>query len=391
MRRSAWSRSGLTCSPAPSRTNLRYGKPDATDDELWEALEIAQAADFVARDARRPRHRRRPGRHQPSPAASGSGWPSPGPWYDDRRSTSSTTPSRRWTSPPTPGCGRRSRRVTRDATVVIVAPAHLHHPRRRPDPRARGRAGGRSGHPRGAAARTTATYQRDRRLARHQAERRSRHEHDRRSTTAERDRSSRAGPAAGRAAAWSARRPTNFGRSGAIACSGCCARRGAGRSPYSLLGIGCGRAAVAGRPVAAGQGDRRWSSTASSAASSTPSTTKADRRSRRREASGDGRLADLLSGHRPSCPAGASTSTRSDTVLLIALRDLRRRGRCSAGCRATSLNDVVQADRAADAQRRRGEGSPAAAVVLRHASRAASCSAGSPTTSTTSRRTSSRR
>ncbi|MFC9791424.1 ABC transporter ATP-binding protein [Streptomyces sp. NPDC127584] len=28
-------------------TNLRYGKPDATDDELWHALDVAQAADFV--------------------------------------------------------------------------------------------------------------------------------------------------------------------------------------------------------------------------------------------------------------------------------------------------------------------------------------------------------
>jgi len=28
-------------------SNLRFGKPDATDDELWAALEIAQAADFV--------------------------------------------------------------------------------------------------------------------------------------------------------------------------------------------------------------------------------------------------------------------------------------------------------------------------------------------------------
>jgi len=28
-------------------SNLRYGKPDATDDELWHALEIAQAKDFV--------------------------------------------------------------------------------------------------------------------------------------------------------------------------------------------------------------------------------------------------------------------------------------------------------------------------------------------------------
>jgi ATP-binding cassette subfamily B multidrug efflux pump len=29
-------------------SNLRYGKPDATEDEMWEALEIAQARDFVA-------------------------------------------------------------------------------------------------------------------------------------------------------------------------------------------------------------------------------------------------------------------------------------------------------------------------------------------------------
>jgi len=28
-------------------SNLRFGRPDATDAELWEALEIAQAADFV--------------------------------------------------------------------------------------------------------------------------------------------------------------------------------------------------------------------------------------------------------------------------------------------------------------------------------------------------------
>jgi len=28
-------------------SNLRYGKPDATDDEIWSALEIAQARDFV--------------------------------------------------------------------------------------------------------------------------------------------------------------------------------------------------------------------------------------------------------------------------------------------------------------------------------------------------------
>jgi ATP-binding cassette subfamily B protein len=30
-------------------TNLRYGNPDATDEELWHALEVAQARDFVQR------------------------------------------------------------------------------------------------------------------------------------------------------------------------------------------------------------------------------------------------------------------------------------------------------------------------------------------------------
>jgi ATP-binding cassette subfamily B protein len=29
-------------------SNMRYGKPDATDDEIWEALRVAQAADFVS-------------------------------------------------------------------------------------------------------------------------------------------------------------------------------------------------------------------------------------------------------------------------------------------------------------------------------------------------------
>ncbi len=28
-------------------SNLRYGKPDATEEEMWRALEIAQARDFV--------------------------------------------------------------------------------------------------------------------------------------------------------------------------------------------------------------------------------------------------------------------------------------------------------------------------------------------------------
>ncbi|TQK72957.1 ABC transporter ATP-binding protein [Nocardioides sp. SLBN-35] len=47
-----WSRIGLVPQRAflfsgTVASNLRYGRPDATDDELWEALEIAQGADFV--------------------------------------------------------------------------------------------------------------------------------------------------------------------------------------------------------------------------------------------------------------------------------------------------------------------------------------------------------
>jgi ATP-binding cassette subfamily B protein len=47
-----WSRIGLV----PQRpylfggtvaSNLRYGNPDATDDQLWQALEVAQGRDFV--------------------------------------------------------------------------------------------------------------------------------------------------------------------------------------------------------------------------------------------------------------------------------------------------------------------------------------------------------
>jgi ATP-binding cassette subfamily B protein len=47
-----WSRLGLVPQKAflftgTVASNVRYGKPEATDDEVWEALEIAQARDFV--------------------------------------------------------------------------------------------------------------------------------------------------------------------------------------------------------------------------------------------------------------------------------------------------------------------------------------------------------
>jgi ATP-binding cassette subfamily B multidrug efflux pump len=89
-------------------SNLRYGDPDATDDELWEALRVAQAEDFV---------REMPGGLD-APISQGGTNVSGGQRQRlaiaralVRRptSTSSTTPSRRSTSPPTPGCGPRWR------------------------------------------------------------------------------------------------------------------------------------------------------------------------------------------------------------------------------------------------------------------------------------------
>ena len=44
--------------------NLRYGKPDATDDEMWEALRVAAADGFVRAHADGLQMRGRPGRHQ---------------------------------------------------------------------------------------------------------------------------------------------------------------------------------------------------------------------------------------------------------------------------------------------------------------------------------------
>jgi ABC-type multidrug transport system fused ATPase/permease subunit len=58
-------------------SNLRYGNPDATDEELWRALEVAQARDFVER-MEAAWTRRSPRAARTSRAASGSGSRSPG-------------------------------------------------------------------------------------------------------------------------------------------------------------------------------------------------------------------------------------------------------------------------------------------------------------------------
>ena len=60
-------------------SNLRFGDENATDEELWHALEIAQAQGLRRGDGGRSRGRRSPRAARTCPAASASGWPSPGP------------------------------------------------------------------------------------------------------------------------------------------------------------------------------------------------------------------------------------------------------------------------------------------------------------------------
>ena len=58
-------------------SNLRYGKPDATDDELWHALEVAQARPTSSRRCRSSSRHRSRRAARTSPAVSASGWRSP--------------------------------------------------------------------------------------------------------------------------------------------------------------------------------------------------------------------------------------------------------------------------------------------------------------------------
>ncbi len=89
-------------------SNLRFGRPEATEAELWHALEIAQARDFVAA---------MPGQLD-APIDQGGTNVSGGQrqrlsiaraLVKQPRLYCSTTASRPWTPPLTPGCGWPSR------------------------------------------------------------------------------------------------------------------------------------------------------------------------------------------------------------------------------------------------------------------------------------------
>ena len=102
-------------------SNLRFGRPTRPTQELWRALEIAQARDFVAAMPGRSRRSDRPGRHQRLRRAAPAPVDRAGP-----REAAQRLPVRRLLL----GTGCRDRRPAasgaegrrpRDAAVVIVA------------------------------------------------------------------------------------------------------------------------------------------------------------------------------------------------------------------------------------------------------------------------------
>ena len=139
-----WSRMGLV----PQRpflfsgsvaTNLRFSKPDATDDELWEALTIAQASRLRRRDAGRARRTDLAGRHErvgrPATAARhrpGAGTQAEHPTV--RRLVLGARPRHRRPAP-----RRAGARTPPTPPSFIVAQRVSTIISRRPDPGARGR------------------------------------------------------------------------------------------------------------------------------------------------------------------------------------------------------------------------------------------------------------
>ena len=132
------------------RSNLLYGKGDATDEEMWAALEVAQARDFVEAMPE----------GLDAPIAQGGTNLSGG--QRQRLAIARALvrrpgdlPVRRLLQRPRPGHRRPAARRAGPGDPRVHGPARrparLHDPRRRPDPRRRGRRGGRPRDPRRAA------------------------------------------------------------------------------------------------------------------------------------------------------------------------------------------------------------------------------------------------
>ena len=114
---------GRTCSPAPSPPTCATASPTRPTTRCGRRSRSPRPRDFVEAMPDGLDAADRPGRHQrlrrPAAAARDRAGADPAA----ARSTCSTTRSRRSTSPPTPGCGRRCGRSPRDATVRASSPS----------------------------------------------------------------------------------------------------------------------------------------------------------------------------------------------------------------------------------------------------------------------------
>ena len=82
--------------------------------------------------------------------------------------------------------------------------------------------------------------------------------------------------------------------------------------------------------------------------------------------SGEDQVADMVAAMDVVPGQGVDFDAVGDVLLLVARRSTSRR-RCWRGCQGYLLNDVVQGTVLPDARRRRGQGQPAAAELLRQA------------------------
>ena len=121
------------------RDNIAFARPDATDDEVWEAVNAGRAHRGGRADARRPRHGRPRARASRCPRASASSSPWRGPSWPTPGCSCSTRP------PPTSTCSPRPR--SRRPSTCCSRPAHrgpdrpppVHGHEGRPDRRGRRR------------------------------------------------------------------------------------------------------------------------------------------------------------------------------------------------------------------------------------------------------------
>ena len=103
------------------RANLLYARPGADDEQIWAALEAAQIGAAGARPCPTGSTPWSATAATGSPAASGSGWRSPGCCSRRRRSWCSTRPPPTSTPSPRSPCSGRSTQALEGRTSLVIA------------------------------------------------------------------------------------------------------------------------------------------------------------------------------------------------------------------------------------------------------------------------------